>query len=65
MRIAVGSGLESIVPDDAAATIIQQMVPSFAKGEFFAGLNHGSLEIVRMIRAKPNLVGYGKSSPDS
>jgi uncharacterized protein len=58
VRIAVGPGLESIVPDDAAATIIRQMVPSFAQGDFFKGLQHGSLAIIRMIQARPDLVGH-------
>ena len=58
VRIAVGPGLESIVPNDAASTIIQQMVPSFAQGDFFKGLQHGSLQIIRMIQARPDLVGH-------
>jgi uncharacterized membrane protein YhaH (DUF805 family) len=65
VRLAVGPGLESIVPDDAAGTIIQQMVPSFANGDFFKGLKDGSLEIVRMIHAKPDLVGHRESTPHS
>jgi uncharacterized membrane protein YhaH (DUF805 family) len=58
VRIAVGPGLESIVPDDAAETIIQRMVPSFARDDYFQGLEDGSREIVRMIHAQPELVGH-------
>src|SRR5262249_23578392 len=49
VRIEVGSGLESILSNDAAGRIVQHMVARFAAGEFFEGLEVGSREIVQLI----------------
>jgi len=60
LRIEVGSGLESIISDQAAADVVRRMIAKFAAGSAFEGIRTGSLELIRMIRANPAPVRGGR-----
>ena len=57
VRIEVGTGLELVISDDAAAAMIRQMTPQFATGAVFQGLKLGSVQIVQAIHQNVALVG--------
>ena len=51
LRIAVGFGLENVLPDSKAQQIINNLiVPAFKKGNFDRGIADGTHEIMRLIR---------------
>jgi uncharacterized protein len=50
LRIEVGYGLEGVLPDGLAGSIIRnQIAPFFKKGQFFHGINHGTSAIMKAI----------------
>jgi len=50
LRIEVGYGLEGVLPDGLAGSIIRnQIAPFFKKEQFFHGINHGTNAIIRAI----------------
>jgi uncharacterized membrane protein YgcG len=53
MRLEVGSGLVTAIPDDLAAAIIRDdFIPSFRDGKYEAGILAGVRRVVDTIRAK-------------
>lgn len=55
IRIEVGYGLESVIPDAMAGNIIQQqIVPYFKKGDYDAGVTQGVYALMKAIQ--PNAV---------
>jgi uncharacterized protein len=57
LRIEVGLGLELVVSDETAAGIVAHILPEFAAGHIFDGLNYGSREIIQRIRSNQALLG--------
>jgi uncharacterized protein len=57
LRIEVGYGLELVISEQAAADVLRGMIPQFRVAEFFGGIEHGSLEIARLIHAGQAFVG--------
>jgi uncharacterized protein len=50
LRIEVGYGLEGVLPDGLAGSIIRsEIAPFFKKGEFFHGINQGTNAIIKAI----------------
>jgi uncharacterized protein len=57
MRIQVGRGLETVLPDSAAQQIVDQMAARFRNGDFDGGLSQGVLELIsRLENGAPNPV---------
>lgn len=58
MRIEVGYGLEKIIRDEIAATIIREdMAPSFRKQDYAGGLTKAIGRIIQLIEENEELVG--------
>lgn len=54
LRIEVGYGLEGVLPDAIARRIIDEViVPTFRRHDFFAGIQSGVEQIVRVIEGEP------------
>ena len=49
VRIEVGSGLEGLLTDERAATIIQSMLPYFKTGAYHAGIVAGVAEVDQLL----------------
>jgi len=50
LRIEVGYGLEGVLPDGLAGSIIRNKIaPFFKKEEFYLGINHGTTAIIKAI----------------
>ena len=49
VRIEVGLGLEGLLTDDRAATIIQSMLPHFKNGAYDVGIVAGVAEVDRLL----------------
>lgn len=50
MRFEVGYGLEGVVPDAIASSIIRNVVrPKFREGDYYGGINSGIDEIIKAI----------------
>jgi uncharacterized membrane protein YgcG len=57
-RIGVGYGLEKIITDDIAATIIQEkMVPKFKEQRFYEGIYLAMIDIKHLIESHKSLIG--------
>ncbi len=53
MRIEVGYGLEGAIPDAVAKRLIsEQMAPAFKQGQFYAGLQQVSTQLMRLIQGE-------------
>jgi uncharacterized protein len=53
-RIEVGYGLEGALPDATANRIIDEtMIPLFKQGQYFAGLNAGVAQVMRVVDGEP------------
>ncbi|NMM47615.1 TPM domain-containing protein [Marinigracilibium pacificum] len=58
VRIEVGYGLELIIGDEIAKSIIDNtMLPEFRNGDFYKGISEGTKEIINLIYDHPELVG--------
>ena len=63
IRIEVGYGLEPILPDGKAGTIIRQyMVPAFKQGDYGSGLMTGSLAVAQVIAQDAGVTLTGQAS---
>jgi len=66
MRIEVGYGLEDVVTDAQAATLIREyMTPHFRKGNYFAGLNSVLQVLIPAVEGKYQIPIKKKSSKKS
>ncbi len=54
LRIEVGRGLEGVLPDAVANRIINEIIiPFFKQGDFYGGLQAGSVRMIRIIEGEP------------
>ena len=54
-RIAVGQGLECAIPDERAKHIIDEtMIPHFKRGDFNAGIEAATAQLVALLDTVPN-----------
>ncbi|MGH8728640.1 MAG: TPM domain-containing protein [Burkholderiales bacterium] len=54
LRIEVGYGLEGVVPDAVANRIIEDIiVPHFRAGNFYAGIDAGITQMIRVVSGEP------------
>jgi len=59
--IAVGYGLESVVPDAVGKRIVEyEMIPAFKKGDYYAGLSNGFKVIMDLTRGSYTADAYIK-----
>jgi uncharacterized membrane protein YgcG len=57
IRVEVGSGLELVISDQAAAEVVQRMSAELAARHSFAGIKAASIDLIRMIHDNKALVG--------
>jgi uncharacterized protein len=54
MRIEVGTGLERVLTDELAASLIQaHFVPAFRRGQFDRGIEVGVARVIEIVRQEP------------
>jgi uncharacterized membrane protein YgcG len=65
VRIEVGYGLESAIPDALAKRIIEErIVPRFREGDFYGGLSAGVDALARLIRGETLLPPAKRTAPE-
>jgi len=59
--IAVGYGLEPVIPDAIAKEIVEyEMIPSFRKGNYYAGIRKATTTIMKLASGEISAKGYNK-----
>ncbi len=65
VRIELGYGLECLIPDYETSRIIQfQMIPKFAGGDFYGGLDMAIHQIDSILSKNKNKIGRCKYNPN-
>ena len=53
VRVEVGYGLEGVLPDAIAKRIVEEtIIPQFRQGNFAAGINAGTDQIIKVIEGE-------------
>jgi uncharacterized protein len=61
--IAVGYGLEGVIPDIAARHVVEQeMTPNFKNGNFYGGLNAATDVLMKLAKGEINVKNYAPES---
>lgn len=64
--IAVGYGLEGVIPDITAKRIVEnEMIPEFKKGRFFAGLDKATTVLMKLSSGEFKAKDYNKKTKKS
>jgi len=64
--IAVGYGLESVIPDATAKKIIEyEMIPSFKQGDYYNGIRKATATIMKLAAGEISAKGYNKAHESS
>lgn len=62
-HIAVGYGLEGAIPDITASQIVdRELIPNFANGSFYKGLNDGTTVLMSLAQGEYNSDAYAQKS---
>jgi len=64
--IAVGYGLEGVIPDAIGKRIVEyEMIPRFKEGDYYGGLEAGALMIMDLVSGEFTAEQYGKKTKSS
>ncbi len=64
--IAVGYGLEPVIPDATAKQIVEyEMIPSFKRGDYYTGLQKATSTIMKLAAGEISAKGYNKMHENS